>query len=256
MKSSRIIAEADAERLRRELRGEREELRLAISKETELQIERDRLDAVLGKVGANALDELEARLEGSEDRRWQADAEIEKLRAELSWQTNSRMDERSVVSQLEEELTKESQAKRRIQVRHTQLEENLEKSMAALRARRRESNDFRKRIDALLNKGGMAGGVGMTGNYGSGSGRGGANNYTSGRRANVPSLPTRPKVVDEPVGRRRVGGRGNGSGVGYVEPNAMGGVKKKTARRNRSIGRRTKTGGVDYDEPSRGRFGI
>lgn len=73
---NRRTAEADAERLRRELRGEREELRLAIAKETELQIERDRLDAVLGKVGANALDELEARLEGSEDRRWQADAEI------------------------------------------------------------------------------------------------------------------------------------------------------------------------------------
>ena len=72
---------------------------------------------------------------------------FEKLRAELSWQTNSRMDERSVVSQLEEELMKESQAKRRIQVRHTQLEENLEKSMAALRARRRESNEFSLRID-------------------------------------------------------------------------------------------------------------
>lgn len=146
----RRTAEADAERLRRELRGERDELRLAVAKETQLQIERDRLDAVLSKVGAGALDDLEARLQSSEERRWQAEAEIEKLRTELNWQTNGRMDERLAVSQLEEELNTVRQAKRRVEVRRMQLEESLEQAMVQLRAKKRECTDYRKRLDAML----------------------------------------------------------------------------------------------------------
>ena len=146
----RRTAEADAERLRRELRAERDELRLAVAKETQLQIERDRLDAVLSKVGAGALDDLEARLQASEERRWQAEAEIEKLRTELNWQTNGRMDERLAVSQLEEELNTVRQAKRRIEVRRMQLEESLEQAMMQLRAKKRECTDYRKRLDAML----------------------------------------------------------------------------------------------------------
>lgn len=147
---NRRTAEADAERLRRELRGERDELRLAVAKETQLQIERDRLDAVLSKVGAGALDDLEARLQSSEERRWQAEAEIEKLRTELNWQTNGRMDERLAVSQLEEELNTVRQAKRRVEVRRMQLEESLEQAMVQLRAKKRECTDYRKRLDAML----------------------------------------------------------------------------------------------------------
>jgi len=147
---NRRTAEADAERLRRELRAERDELRLAVAKETELQIERDRLDAVLSKVGAGALDDLEARLQASEERRWQSEAEIEKLRTELNWQTNGRMDERLAVAQMEEELSNIRSAKRKMEVKRMQLDESLEQCMTQLRSKKRECGDYRKRLDALL----------------------------------------------------------------------------------------------------------
>ena len=75
----RRTAEADAERLRRELRGERDELRLAVAKETQLQIERDRLDAVLSKVGAGALDDLEARLQSTSQRLSGSNAKLKEV---------------------------------------------------------------------------------------------------------------------------------------------------------------------------------
>ena len=267
---NRRTAEADAERLRRELRGEREELRVAIAKETELQIERDRLDAVLGKVGANALDDLEARLEASEERRWQADAEIEKLRAELNWQTNGRMDERTVVSQLNDDLSKEIQAKRRVEVKKTQLEETLETSMAQLRARKRESTDFRKRIDTLLQKSSMSGGTGVGRSSNSRVPRRSGYNHNN----NSPSLPPRPKIEDpvKPSRSKRSSGR-NGvrvsqelgglrrkiaatkQRVGFIDPAAplmsSKSKKKKGGRRGRD-----RDGGGRFDEPHRGRFGI
>ena len=210
---NRRTAEADAERLRRELRGERDELRLAVAKETELQIERDRLDAVLSKVGAGALDDLEARLQASEERRWQAEAEIEKLRTELNWQTNGRMDERLAVSQLEEELNNVRQAKRRVEVKRMQLEESLEQCMASLRSKKRECTDYRKRLDAMLQQKGT--GV-LKGRFQGGSPR-------------IRGAGAGAGVMEDPIKPTQRGGRGR-KGRGPLLPPT--GMKKGSTNSN------------------------
>ena len=243
---NRKIAESDAERLRRELRGERDELRLAVAKETELQIERDRLDAVLSKVGAGALDDLEARLQASEERRWQCEAEIEKMRTELNWQTNGRMDERLAVSQLEEELTNVRQAKRRMEVKRMQLEESLEQCMASLRSKKRECADYRKRLEALLQqKGtGVLKGRFQTSPRARGSGPTGSGDYMED--------PIKPG--------RKGGGRNGGRGRAVLPPsvkktNASNGQDLASLRRKIST-LRHRVGGGKGGAVERSRFGI
>jgi hypothetical protein len=240
---NRKTAESDAERLRRELRGERDELRLAVAKETELQIERDRLDAVLSKVGAGALDDLEARLQASEERRWQCEAEIEKMRTELNWQTNGRMDERLAVSQLEEELNNVRQAKRRGEVKRMQLEESLEQCMTALRSKKRECADYRKRLDALLQQKGVG--------------------VLKGRFKNSPRLRGNyggNDLIEDPIKPRKGGPGGLGGGRRAVLPpsvkktNVSNGQELASLRRKISTLRQRVSGKAGTTE--RTRFGI
>jgi hypothetical protein len=233
---NRKTAEADAERLRRELRGERDELRLAVAKETELQIERDRLDAVLSKVGAGALDDLEARLQASEERRWQCEAEIEKMRTELNWQTNGRMDERLAVSQLEEELTTVRQSKRRMEVKRMQLEESLEQCMTSLRSKKRECADYRKRLEALLQQKGT--GV-LKGRF-----------QTSPRRGGN-------DFMEDPIKPRKGGGRSRRAVLppSVKKNNGANGQDLASLRRKIST-LRQRVGGAGKGSNDRHRFGI
>jgi hypothetical protein len=235
---NRRTAEADAERLRRELRQERDELRLAVAKETELQIERDRLDAVLSKVGAGALDDLEARLQASEERRWQSEAEIEKLRTELNWQTNGRMDERLAVAQLEEELGNVRTAKRKMEVKRMQLEESLEQCMSALRSKKRECGDYRKRLDALLQQKGTG--------------------VLKGRFAGAPRIRQAGTydAIDDPIKSRKGGGRRavlppsvkrNGRGGNGHSSNEVDSLRRKITTLRQRVG---------GNESGRNRFGM
>lgn len=233
---NRKTAEADAERLRRELRGERDELRLAVAKETELQIERDRLDAVLSKVGAGALDDLEARLQASEERRWQCEAEIEKMRTELNWQTNGRMDERLAVSQLEEELTSVRQSKRRMEVKRMQLEESLEQCMTSLRSKKRECADYRKRLEALLQQKGT--GV-LKGRF-----------QTSPRRGGN-------DFMEDPIKPRKGGGRNRRAVLPpSVKKNNVANGQDLASLRRKISTLRQRVGGVGKGSNDRHRFGI
>ena len=146
----RRAAEQEAGRLRREVAALKREIRDATAKETRLEIDNKRLEAILGKVGDGALDEMERRLQKSEEARWKAEVECEKLRAELNWQTNSRMDERLTVASLEDELGQSRAEKRRSEMRKIQVEEALEQCLAQLRSKKRECADMRKRIEMMI----------------------------------------------------------------------------------------------------------
>ena len=146
----RRAAEQESGRLRREVAALKREIRDATAKETRLEIDNKRLEAILGKVGDGALDEMERRLQQSEEARWKAEVECEKLRAELNWQTNSRMDERLTVASLEDELGQSRAEKRRSEMRKIQVEEALEQCLAQLRSKKRECADMRKRIEMMI----------------------------------------------------------------------------------------------------------
>eukprot|EP00943_MAST-04B_sp_MAST-4B-sp1_P005425 g5425.t1 len=146
----RRAAEQETGRLRREIAALKREIRDATAKETRLSVDNQRLEAILGKVGDGALDEMERRLQKSEESRWKAEVECEKLRAELNWQTNSRMDERLTVASLEDELGQARAEKRRSEMRKIQVEEALEQCLAQLRSKKRECADMRKRIEMMI----------------------------------------------------------------------------------------------------------
>ena len=146
----RRAAEQEAARLRREISSLKVEMREATTKQTRMTVENQRLEAILAKVGDGALDELEGRLRTSEEMRWKAEMEVEKLRAELNWQTNSRMDERLTVASLEDELQQARAEKRRGEMRKIQVEEALEQCLAQLRSKKRETSDMRKRIEMMI----------------------------------------------------------------------------------------------------------
>jgi len=146
----RRAAEQETGRLRREIAALKREIRDATAKETRLSVDNQRLEAILGKVGDGALDEMERRLQKSEESRWKAEVECEKLRAELNWQTNSRMDERLNVASLEDELGQARAEKRRSEMRKIQVEEALEQCLAQLRSKKRECADMRKRIEMMI----------------------------------------------------------------------------------------------------------
>ena len=146
----RRAAEQEAARLRREISSLKVELKDGTSQVTRMTVENQRLEAILSKVGDGALDDLEDRLRKSEELRWKAEMDCEKLRAELNWQTNSRMDERLTVASLEDELQQSRAEKRRSEMRKIQVEEALEQCLAQLRSKKRETSDMRKRIEMMI----------------------------------------------------------------------------------------------------------